>query len=91
MRIEAREPASYPAEGSCEQFITEHYWGYSTLLEYEVEHEPWRVWTTKSARFEGDAAGLYGPQLALALNRQPDSAFLAEGSPVVVRRGRRIR
>jgi hypothetical protein len=33
-------------EGSLEQFITEHYWGYSSQrgggsLEYHVSHEPW--------------------------------------------------
>lgn len=38
------EPA-YASEGSCEQFIAEHYWGYAVqrdggAVEYEVEHEP---------------------------------------------------
>src|SRR5579862_1820772 len=37
-------------EGSLEQFITEHYWGYSRqrdgkALEYHVSHVPWNVWT----------------------------------------------
>ena len=96
IRIEAAGPASYAQEGSAEQFITEHYWGYSAqrnggCLEYQVEHQPWKVWKGRSAQFEGDAAGLYGSEFAAALGRAPDSAFLAEGSPVVVRSGRRIR
>jgi uncharacterized protein YqjF (DUF2071 family) len=84
-----------PREGSLEQFITEHYWGYSTqrgggCIEYRVEHVPWRVWTATQAAFEGDASALYGPALADVLQRKPDSAFVAEGSPVVVFTGRRI-
>jgi uncharacterized protein len=35
-----------PGEGSLEQYITEHYWGYSTQrgggsIEYHVSHVPW--------------------------------------------------
>ena len=82
-------------EGSLEQFITEHYWGYAAqsrggCLEYQVAHVPWRVWTTMKASFEGDADALYGPGFGSVLRRLPDSAFLADGSPVVVSTGRRI-
>jgi uncharacterized protein len=96
IRIETEGGADYAQERTPAQFITEHYWGYSLqrgggCLEYQVEHRPWRVWQARSAQFEGDAAALYGPQLAAALNREPDSAFLAEGSPVVVHAGRRMR
>ncbi len=77
-----------PAEGSIEQFITEHYWGYSAgrrrSLEYRVAHEPWRVWTSSTARFSGHVDSLYGPQWGGILRRRPDSAFIAEGSPVSV-------
>ena len=95
LRVECTGRPSRPEEGSIEQFITEHYWGYAAQpdggsLEYQVAHEPWRVWPASAATFEGDAAALYGPQLAQYLNRQPDSAFLAEGSSVAVYPGRRI-
>jgi uncharacterized protein YqjF (DUF2071 family) len=84
-----------PAVGSLEQFITEHYWGYAAqrdggTMEYQVTHEPWRVWTATNARFTGDASALYGPSLAAVLRGEPQSAFLAEGSPVTVHRGRRL-
>jgi uncharacterized protein len=83
-------------EGSLEQFITEHYWGYSAkrngeTVEYHVSHVPWNVWKSSDAGFEGDASGLYGPELAKILQRRPDSAFIADGSPVVVSTGQRIR
>jgi len=90
----AGEPA-HPDEGSLEQFITEHYWGYSTqragsCIEYYVSHVPWQVWTTVTAAFVGDASSLYGSDLASILQRRPDCAFVADGSPVLVYRGKRI-
>jgi len=48
------------------------------------------VWKAKTARFVGNAAHLYGNEIAHALTREPDSAFLADGSPVTVCKGRRI-
>jgi len=86
---------SLPAEGSQQQFIAEHYWGYTArrhggCQEYRVEHEPWRVWSASHAGFEGDATELYGADLAAVLNRPSDSALIAEGSPVSVYEGRRI-
>jgi uncharacterized protein YqjF (DUF2071 family) len=84
-----------PQEGSLEQFITEHYWGYSSQrsggsLEYHVSHVPWQVWTATATGFEGDASSLYGPELAALIQRPPDSAFVAAGSPVVVFKGNKI-
>jgi uncharacterized protein YqjF (DUF2071 family) len=94
-KIHARIGSSRPAEeGSLEQFITEHYWGYSASLkgsiEYHVAHVPWNVWTSTSAGFEGDATVLYGLELGKVLRRRPNSAFIADGSPIIVYTGRRI-
>jgi uncharacterized protein YqjF (DUF2071 family) len=86
---------AYVAENSVENFITEHYWGYSAQaggasVEYRVSHERWRIWTAADAEFEGDVTSLYGTEFREILRRKPDSAFIAEGSPVVVHKGRRI-
>jgi uncharacterized protein len=59
-------------------------------MEYQVAHAPWRVWDVASAEFSGDAQALYGPDFAAILNRPPDSAILAEGSPVTVYSGKRL-
>ena len=78
------------------EFITEHYWGYTRqrgggTAEYRVEHPSWRVWPAETASFTGcDVAALYGPHFAESLTLPPKSAFVADGSPIVVRRGRRI-
>jgi uncharacterized protein len=84
-----------PREGSLEQFITEHYWGYSNQpggrsSEYHVSHVPWRVWLSTTSGFEGEAAGLYGFELGQILQGRPSSSFIADGSPVAVFKGRKL-
>jgi uncharacterized protein YqjF (DUF2071 family) len=81
--------------GSEEEFITEHYWGYSSLrgggtVEYRVEHPRWRVWKLLRPVLDGDVAELYGPPFAGPLAAEPSSAFLADGSEVTVYKGWRI-
>jgi uncharacterized protein YqjF (DUF2071 family) len=82
-------------EGSEAQFITEHYWGYTAqrdggCVEYRVEHPPWRVWTPSRPALQCDIARRYGAAFVAALSAPPRSAFVAEGSNVIVRRGVRL-
>jgi uncharacterized protein len=70
-------------------FIVEHSWGYTRRTadvtgEYRVVHVPWHVQNVPDARFEGDAAVLYGLEWLEVLSKPPVSAFLADGSPVKV-------
>src|SRR5262245_32574124 len=95
IHVTVRGDASEIADGSQEEFITEHYWGYTRqrrggTLEYQVEHPRWRAWTALEARLEGDTARLYGEQFAHCLNGPPASAFLADGSEVSVFKGVRL-
>ena len=95
LHAEARDEPALPAEGSVEQFVSEHYWGYSRqrdggTVEYHVTHPQWRVWHSASAGFGGDGAEMYGAEFGEILARRPDSAFIAEGSKVSVFAGRRI-
>jgi len=95
LTAEAMGAPELPREGSLEQYITEHYWGYSTRrgggsLEYHVSHVPWQVWASTTAGFEGDASGLYGAELGRVLQGHPSSAFIADGSPVTVFRGNKL-
>jgi hypothetical protein len=88
-------PSASPISGSQEEFITEHYWGYSTqrdggTMEYEVEHPQWRVWSASGFSVEANFETLYGLKLGEVLQQRPASAFLAEGSPVTVYRGQGI-
>ena len=95
MHIETKGASFLPKEGSLGQFITEHYWGYAAqnrggTVEYEVQHPQWQIREAGSAAFSGDAIHYYGADLGLGIMRTPDSAFLAEGSPVIVLKGSQI-
>lgn len=93
--VATRGDWSVPDLTSEASFVAEHYLGYAaqrdgSTLEYEVEHPRWRVAQGDEVEFECDVAELYGEEFAEALSREPVSAFLAEGSGVVVRRGVRV-
>ncbi len=96
LTAEASGEPELPREGSLEQFITEHYWGYTARkdggsLEYHVAHVPWCVWASTKAGFAGDASGLYGVELGNVLQGPASSAFITEGSEVTVFRGNFVR
>lgn len=95
MEIEAGPEEWLPAEGSHEQFITEHSWGYAAqadggCVEYEVRHPRWEIRKAKVAQFSGDGARYYGAEFGAALTKPPDSAFLIAGSAVTVFKGTRV-
>lgn len=76
-------------EGSQEEFITEHFWGYAKAgtdltNEYQVAHPRWEVYPITECLVECDFGRLYGPAFAGLGARKPQSAFLAEGSSISV-------
>jgi len=95
INLETDGNSELPGEGSVEQFITEHHWGYAAqpgggCVEYRVTHPSWRVWQIRQSAFEGDGEEFYGKEIAAVFRGKPQSAFLAEGSAVTVMRGRRL-
>lgn len=81
--------------GSEEEFITEHYWGYTKLSdsktsEYQVEHPRWNVYTVKSYSIDVDFGQVYGDAFRFLSNEKPNSVFVAEGSEIKVYSGRKI-
>lgn len=95
LEVVTRGEATPCVEGSEEEFITQHYWGYSSqgnggTMEYRVEHPPWRIWQSRSCGFECDVENLYGKKFVECLGKNPSSAFLAEGSAVTVYQGLKI-
>lgn len=80
------------SDGSEEEFITEHYWGYTKLnggrtSEYGVEHPKWNVYRTLHYSIDVDFGAVYGDDFAFLRNEEPRSVFLAEGSDIVVQSG----
>lgn len=83
------------ARGSLEEFITEHYWGYTPrrgggTAEYAVEHARWEVYPVRAFRVACNFGSLYGPDFAGLGDRAPDHILLAEGAPVAIRWGETI-
>ncbi len=83
------------ANDSEEEFITEHFWGYTKLkggrtAEYGVEHPRWEVYPTNDYSIDVDFANVYGRDFGFLTLERPASVFLAEGSEVSVKVGRTI-
>jgi len=80
---------------SKEEFITEHYWGYTRVAntktsEYGVEHPKWDVYPVKDYQIDVDFEDIYGQDFSFLHNEKPKSVFLAEGSLIKVKNGRMI-
>jgi uncharacterized protein YqjF (DUF2071 family) len=96
-RIEAsvEKPAQAMILGSEEEFIAEHYWGYSkyndaTTFEYNVQHPVWKIFPVKNYLIDCDFTGLYGERFSSLMNTKPNSVFVAEGSEVSVLKKRNL-
>jgi uncharacterized protein len=79
-------------KGSEEEFITEHYWGYTKITEnktseYHVEHPIWNVYKTKDYHIDVDFEAVYGAAFNFLKAEKPKSVFLAEGSEIKVMTG----
>ena len=78
--------------GSEEEFLTEHYWGYTKRTDgstsaYEVQHPRWQTYKVQNHKIEVAFEALYGPSFASLTDQPPNSVLLAEGSPVSVLSG----
>ncbi|MEI6947791.1 DUF2071 domain-containing protein [Paraflavisolibacter sp. H34] len=96
LKAQAEQQAHPLVAGSEEEFITEHYWGYTAIGpqhtgQYQVEHPKWRVHPVLSYDIHCNAAALYGKEFSEALQAAPLSVFLAEGSDIKVMKGSRFR
>lgn len=95
LKIRADKKAKPVTAGSDEEFITEHYWGYTRIddtatSEYRVEHPKWEIYSTRDYFIDVDFPDVYGHQFEFLKTLNPVSVFLAEGSCIEVKRGRRI-
>jgi uncharacterized protein len=95
LAVEATKTPEPIVPDSEEEFITEHYWGYTkrtrgATSEYAVEHPRWQTYPVLSHEIDVDLAALYGPAFASLNSAAPASILLAEGSAVSVSSGRRL-
>ena len=95
LRVSASGPATPLVPGSEEEFITQHYWGYTAqraggTVEYEVRHASWSLWPVVDCELHGMRQDVYPPEIAAHLTGPPHSALLADGSGVSVHAPRRL-
>ncbi len=84
------------AIGSEEEFITEHYWGFTRIdalrtRVYEVKHPRWQVYPMHANAIEVDFSAVYGERFSILQKAKPASVMLAEGSEIAVMSARRIK
>ncbi len=89
IEVKASKESSLMIKGSEEEFIAEHYWGYTKLAhgktsEYRVQHPQWKLHDIKSYYINIDIRTLYGEQWLPFLSGKPSSVFMAAGSPVSI-------
>jgi hypothetical protein len=75
--------------GSQEEFIAEHYWGFTKYKEdktymYEVSHPRWEIFDVKDYSINCDFSGIYGSQFSFLQATKPSSVFMAKGSEVKI-------
>lgn len=87
--VKADKIATPLQAGSEEEFITEHFWGYSAMSatktgEYHVVHPKWDIYTVKEYSIDCDFGGLYGDAFKYLADTKPVSVFMAEGSEIAI-------
>lgn len=82
-------------KNSIEEFITEHYWGYTQLSktqtsEYAVEHPRWQTYPIIDFKASINFESLYGKAFSNLIHQIPHSVLLAEGSEIIIRKGKKL-
>jgi uncharacterized protein YqjF (DUF2071 family) len=96
LRVEADGRGHPLIPGTLEDFLTHREWGYTrqrdgSTVEYRVDHPRWTIFPAVDARCAGPAlAASFGGHFAEILEGEPDSAWLSDGSAVVVHRPVRV-
>jgi uncharacterized protein YqjF (DUF2071 family) len=89
MKIKASTKKEKMLEGSFEEFIFEHYYGYTKIsenktLEYKIAHPRWEINPVNEYKIDCDFSKFYGPSFSILNASRPSSVMLAEGSEVSV-------
>jgi uncharacterized protein len=77
------------SKGSFEEYIFEHYFGYTQIdeantEEYSIGHPSWKINTINNYTIDCNFEAMYGKPFAHLSKKKPDSIFIAEGSSVNV-------
>lgn len=87
--VEATNTATKMQNESLEQFIYEHYYGYTKVdenktEEYKLKHPSWKTHEVLDYKIDCDFEAMYGKEFAVLNTSKPEAVFLAKGSKVEV-------
>ena len=87
--VEASNQSNSMQNDSLEQFIYEHYYGYTKIdatktEEYKLQHPSWKTHQILGYKIDCDFEAMYGKSFAVLNQTQPAAVFIAEGSSVKV-------
>ena len=87
--IEASAAKAEMQTNSFEEFIFEHYYGYTKINnfkteEYKINHPRWNTNKINNYKISCDFDKMYGSDFSILNGIEPHSIFLAEGSPVSI-------
>jgi uncharacterized protein YqjF (DUF2071 family) len=90
LTIEASATSQKMLAGSVEEFIFEHYYGYTKVdaintIEYNIAHPSWEIYPVEKVIVNCDFGAMYGAAFAHLSHLKPDSIMLAEGSNIAVK------
>ena len=90
IKVNASAEKEKMKQGSFEEFIFEHYYGYTKVnehktLEYKVEHPSWEINKINNYQINCDFKLFYGAPFKVLNDSKPYSVMLAEGSDVRVK------
>lgn len=89
LKVKATRNSREMERGSLEEFIFEHYYGYTKISdsvsqEYKINHPRWLVNDVNEKSVNCDFAQMYGPPFSDLNNKNPVSVITAEGSNISV-------
>ncbi len=75
--------------GSVEEFIFEHYYGYTKVniensIEYKINHPSWEINSIHDYQIDCDFVAFYGKDFDVLNSSKPHSIMLSEGSDISV-------
>ncbi len=89
LKVDASNSNQKMEAGSMEEFIFEHYYGYTKVnavqsIEYKINHPSWMINSIHHYQIECDFAAFYGKNFEILNTAKPHSVMLAEGSEISV-------
>jgi uncharacterized protein YqjF (DUF2071 family) len=89
VKVIANSKAIKMKTDSIEEFIFEHYFGYTKLnttqsIEYKVNHPSWLINEIKDYKINCDFTSFYGENFSILNSTIPNSVMFAEGSEISI-------